>query len=174
MKIIKLTQSDFVAEITSNELSAYSLSFESLDIEAPPTQRLVLELLARAGITPDKSLSRMCIDAFRLGSYICIFVAFRPKRRFRVIEKPQNLLVRAFDENSFLDLVSFLLRCRDIEFGTYKIGKEYFVKTAKRTIDGIYLKHFLSEYGEVVDSSDSVFSALCEHAEFIREFRPKP
>lgn len=174
MKITKLNKSDFVAELSQSELSAYSLSFEALDIEAPPTQKLMLDLLARAGTVPDKNLSKMCVDAFRLGSYICIFIAFRPKSRFKVIEKPQNLLVRAFDENSFLDLVSFLLRCCDIEFGTYKIGKEYFVKTAKRTIDGIHLKHLLSEFGEVIDDPDCDFSLLCEHAEFIRKFKPKP
>jgi len=173
MKIIKLNRSDFVAKIALTELSDYGIGFESLDIEAPLTQGLIIELFNAAGVKPDISLSKMRVDAFLNGAYICVFVVFRPKR-FRVIKRHNSLLLIPFDSNAFTELLSFLYKCKNLPFRIYKTGERHLVQTPEYAVDGICLKRLLTEYGEVICADDRILQRLAEHAECVRDFKPKP
>lgn len=174
MKITKLNRSDFVAILSQSELSDYSLCFESLDAEMPDTQRLLLDLLRLAETKPDSSLSRMCVDAFRCDAQICVFVAFRPKKRFRVIKKQHTVLIKVFDCNSLLDLISLLRKQKSVALRIYKSNNAYYAEAAFCSIDNFYLSALLTEFGEAYNVTEVLRAAISEHAEALAEIKPKP
>lgn len=176
MKIHKISNNSFVAELSENDMEYYCLDCESIDIENIQTRELISDLILSSRLKTETidPLSTLNVDVITQenGSAL-VLVSFMRTGRFKVnsrYKKNTGIIALTQSIDSVLKLYKVLSKlCETTLINLYYDGKNYAVEIKNHNLDKKHLKTICLEFCENTVCDSLICSQIKEHYRLLRE-----
>lgn len=168
MKIIKSDKNWIAAEVSAEK-------FKKIEQSPLLTNKFVNTLVEITGFSVPKGNFFIKLNAFPSKSDVFIIAFFINRKQYKFRNQSKELLFIPFNENSFLDALSIIVNSNPDSATVCLFEKKHIIKIKFGSLDILYLKRLLYEYGRFVRCDNFVTALINEHTETVSyQIIPKP